>query len=492
MAKSPQDSEKPTDPEEKDAATGLPETGLPETGLSGIGLSGTGLPETPKDDADTGGDAVAGDASDGDAPRRAGDDDADAAEERRAALDAALAASPLVASGAAPASAEPAPAGGGARDQDAHDHDEESHRSLASKALTGLILLLVGGALALWAGPRVAPHLPSGLGAVKAWLMPGEAMSVQRIAEVEAALSARIDGIAAGIDADTAAAQAEAAAAAVEARLEERLAALADQVAAADSASIESRLATVEGRLEGLAAELASVETGAAAPAALGEADLAVIEGLRAELGALADRQGAISQRIDDVEAAVARRLSEAEAEVAAAEEAATTVRSAALSEAALTAMRAALGSGEPYAEALASFEENSGAAVPEGLRASAEGGVATLGTLRTAFADAAHQAIRAVIRAEGGSGLAGRFGAFLEAQVATRSLTPQEGSDADAILSRAEDALRRDNLTAALDELGALPEPALAAMEGWIARAEARLAAQAGLAELSAAGAVN
>ena len=70
-----------------------------------------------------------------------------------------------------------------------------------------------------------------------------------------------------------------------------------------------------------------------------------------------------------------------------------------------------------------------------------------TLARLRDDFSDAAHAAIRASIIAGAGDGVLARTRAFLGAQVASRSLTPQEGMAPDAVLSRIEDRLRQDDL---------------------------------------------
>jgi hypothetical protein len=56
-----------------------------------------------------------------------------------------------------------------------------------------------------------------------------------------------------------------------------------------------------------------------------------------------------------------------------------------------------------------------------------------------------------------------------------------------DAVLSRMENSLRRDDLAGVLAEAGHLPSEASAAMSGWLAGVRLRLAAEAGLAEISA-----
>ena len=66
------------------------------------------------------------------------------------------------------------------------------------------------------------------------------------------------------------------------------------------------------------------------------------------------------------------------------------------------------------------------------------------------------------------------------------RSLDPQEGDSPDAILSRAEAALRDGRLTDALAEIGSLPEQGRAELSDWVARAEMRQTAVAAAEQLT------
>jgi hypothetical protein len=104
---------------------------------------------------------------------------------------------------------------------------------------------------------------------------------------------------------------------------------------------------------------------------------------------------------------------------------------------------------------------------------------------LRDRFPDAAHAASQASIIAGAGEGLVARSRAFLEAQMASRSLTPQAGPAPDAVLSRMEDRLRQDDLDGALSEAAALPSEAATAMSDWLADARLRAQAVAGVAAL-------
>jgi len=173
---------------------------------------------------------------------------------------------------------------------------------------------------------------------------------------------------------------------------------------------------------------------------------------------------------------------SEAQAAMDEAQTSAAARIEAAEAEAGMQAIRSALAAGQPFAEPVATLAGDPEINVPEGLASSAETGAPTVTQLRDRFPDAAHAAIRAGILAGSGDGVLQRSRAFLEAQVATRSLSPQDGLDPDAVLSRMEDHLRRDDLAAALAEAEALPSEVSEAMAGWLADARRRLDAEAGM----------
>jgi hypothetical protein len=64
--------------------------------------------------------------------------------------------------------------------------------------------------------------------------------------------------------------------------------------------------------------------------------------------------------------------------------------------------------------------------------------------------------------------------------------VAPREGSDPDAVLSRAQAAVRAGDLGAALTEMESLPEAARTAMQDWLDAASARKAAQDAADELA------
>ncbi len=154
--------------------------------------------------------------------------------------------------------------------------------------------------------------------------------------------------------------------------------------------------------------------------------------------------------------------------------------------QAALAKIGAALENGDPFVDALAELDTTGGPEAPEGLTANASG-VATLSQLQDQFPPAARRALNLSIREISGGGTMNRIGDFLRAQTGARSLGAKDGDDPDAILSRAEAAVKSGDLPAALTEIAALPPSGQEAMADWRTAAEARLAATTAHADLAA-----
>ena len=140
-----------------------------------------------------------------------------------------------------------------------------------------------------------------------------------------------------------------------------------------------------------------------------------------------------------------------------------------------LAQIRAAIDAGGPFDTVIQEFDEQVGQALPNQLRFLAQEGVQTYQELRDSFAEAARSALNAardeVNENEGFMGI----GNYLRKQFQARSVTPKTGDDADAVLSRAEQALRENDLNGALNELDALPDAARDQMQPWIDQARER-----------------
>ena len=179
----------------------------------------------------------------------------------------------------------------------------------------------------------------------------------------------------------------------------------------------------------------------------------------------------AAETRLQEAEARAAELARQAEATAAEARRAAARDRIA-----------AALDSGAPFAAALADLGE----AAPPALAEAAATGLPTLAELEEGLAIAARLSLEQALRANMGESWTERVSNFLRSQTGLRSLSPREGDDPDAVLSRAEAALRDGRLGDALNELEAMAPAGKPALEPWIAEARTRLAAEAALADLA------
>ncbi len=254
--------------------------------------------------------------------------------------------------------------------------------------------------------------------------------------------------------------------------LADRIAALEAAVSASpDTATLQASLGMLEERLAAI--EAASVGGDAAPAAAIAVMDRE-LKSLRAMIEAQKDADPALVANLDAASAAAEERIAAAEGAVV-----------TAAKQAALSHVRAAFQSGAPLGPALEGLRAM-GTDIPTALTAAGES-VPSLISLQDSFAEPARAALEASIRADMGEGWADRLSAFMRSQSGARSLTPREGSDPDAVLSRAEAALRDGQLETAVSELAALPPAGIEAMSDWVADAIRRLTAEQAIADLSA-----
>jgi len=259
------------------------------------------------------------------------------------------------------------------------------------------------------------------------------------------------------------------------ATLQERLAEMPQPDTSALEADLNAQIAEVSATVSDLAARIDALESRPGVVLSddsdAGAAVAADVEALRAQLAEMAD---AAQTDLDEARAAAAQIE----------ENAAAAARNAA-ARAALSRVQTSLESGAPIGAALGDLEDVTGETAPDALLAVADG-VPTLAALQDTFPDVARDALAAARR----EGVAGEetsgIGAFLRTQLDVRSTAPREGDSTDAILSRAEAALRDGRLSDTLAELGALPELVRAEMSDWLARAEARADAIAAVDALS------
>lgn len=341
-----------------------------------------------------------------------------------------------------------------------HRPEERAPAKAVAKSGPGFVPLVLGGVVAAAIGFGLAQFAPEG------WPLPGASpLQVQltdQAAEI-ATLRAQLEAIPLP---DTSAMTTE---------LEQIRATAANALEVAQQAATAAPEAgpDMAPEIDALTSRLAALEQ---RPTPTATANPAALEALRADIATL--RSGLEAQKANAdslVEAAeIARAAAAAEAQTV-------------LLQASLTKVEAAMQNGLPFVAELAALAD-AGVTVPETLTNNAEAGLPTLATLSEGFDAPARAALKESLRGDMGSTWGERFGSFMRSQTGARSLTPQEGDDPDAVLSRADAAVAAGDLQTALTEIAALPDAAQAALADWVAQVKLRNDAQAATAELSAA----
>lgn len=258
----------------------------------------------------------------------------------------------------------------------------------------------------------------------------------------------------------------------------------------------KAALAELSAKLEAQNATLAALQSEAGSGAEAVAGDMAALAArLDGQLSQLSEAVAGFDARLIDIEkrpleeglgaAAVAsfeRQTQELKDLVAAQKAEATALKEradqsakAALASSSVARIVAALESGAPYRAALDDLSSASDAAVAPALTQYADEGVVTLSALIETYPDAARAAL-AQARADKVDDVEGSFlGDFFKNQLNARSVQAREGTDTDAILSRAEAALKAGDLSTALGEVESLAEGPKSVMAAWAAQAQSR-----------------
>ena len=186
------------------------------------------------------------------------------------------------------------------------------------------------------------------------------------------------------------------------------------------------------------------------------------------EVSRLREDLGALKKSLSDVESGAGQR----EALVLAAAQLAGPLQQGLAYEIELAALRRTAGSDALVTEIAAQLQPHAAHGVP------------TVEALRQRFPDVAAGAVRAARVGESDS-VVGQTLNRIAGLVSLRRIGQVEGEDAEARIARAEMAVARGDLAAALAELEELPADAAAALADWQADAEARLLADRALARL-------
>lgn len=299
-----------------------------------------------------------------------------------------------------------------------------------------VIPMVIGGALCAGLGFAVAQFAPT------LWPRP-DTSALQSALDAQSAQIATLQSTLANPPLDPA--------------LTQRLTALESAVTAPPA------LAPLAARLDALEARIATLRITPTDPAAL--------QALQSQIDAL--KQGGVSAAaLSDISTAIDAKLAEAEARLTAVSKDAEDLAKAASQRAALRQIQAALDFGAPYTAALPDLADLT---LPAALTDHAASGLPSLQDLRAGFPVAARAALDAALNANMGQSWTERATNFLRGQTGARSLTPHDGADPDAVLSRAEAALSAGDLSTALTELATLPPEAQTILEPWTTQAKLR-----------------
>ena len=245
------------------------------------------------------------------------------------------------------------------------------------------------------------------------------------------------------------------------------------KAAPVDLSGITSRLADLSDKTDAVAAQVSAQD------AALAGFDdrLTALEKRPMSEGLSPEAIAAYEAELERLQAGVDSSRSEIEGLVTAAKDSETEAQrqaNLALSRASMSRIVAAVESGAPFADAIADLQETAATEVPAALTNQADNGVPTLAVLQDEFPDLSRAALAAA-REEAAADGDGGVLSFVQRRLGARSVVPQEGDSADAVLSRTEAALRSGNLGEALAETEALPDVSKAVLADWIAKATAR-----------------
>ena len=328
---------------------------------------------------------------------------------------------------------------------DAPVHDPEAAPQSPKSSRGGLAATLLGGALCVVVGYGAAQFVkPDG------WPFPGA-----NTEELETRLGA--------LEAASVVTPAELDQSLEEAR-NELTQAFEDQLAAIDlgaaTAPLAQRIDDLSDSFARLDARLTSLEARPVAEAVVSPEATAAYEKQLAEMRSLLDSEVARLQAAKD----------EAEANTARA--------SAAV---ALETLQQAVLSGGSFEMELRAVDLS----VPEALQAVASDGIPSAAALEDSFPDAARAALKATAEAAYAAGEASWIDTVMRTHIGLRSTSPKEGNSPDAILSRAEQAVREDRLGDALAEISSLPPEGRDAFAPWMDAAEARLSAVTALRDM-------
>ncbi|WP_297339315.1 hypothetical protein [Pseudophaeobacter sp.] len=272
-----------------------------------------------------------------------------------------------------------------------------------------------------------------------------------------------------------------------QAEIKEQLAALQGQLGGLDLpdlAPLQTRIDELETTVETLRDDPASGSASADEIAAL-TARLDQIEARPLTDAASPEAVAAFEGELAKLQQSLATQRSEVEdmlTEARLTEQASLESARIASAQLALAKIRISLDAGGSFAAPLAELQGLQ-VSVPAALSGSGDAGVTPLSGLQASYPALAREALALARQDSAGSG---SLMDYVNRHLGARSVTPQDGDGADAVLSRAEAALQSGSIADALAEVETLPAPARAVFADWLASAQTRLAAIAAVDQLA------
>ena len=334
-----------------------------------------------------------------------------------------------------------------------------------------IFLLFIGGFIALFFGPKLAPIMPAGMAPIAKFISQGEASLSEKLEKLNSDLSKRLSLLENAKYPDFNKELKE-----LSIVLNSQIMILSDRISIIDDQDISVSLSNIKLRVSELSTQIDNLSYASIdmltqeSKAGVRDHELVLIR-LKSEIKTLSSKQDLLTQRINEMTFT----------------KIVPNVKNIIIPDTdqiiAIDEIKSALKLGSEFVDALAALSKT-GVEVPIALN-EARNGVATLSLLKANFPAAARAGLKASIKQESSPGLTGKIMGFLKSQVTIRSLDSQEGASTDAVLSRIQVALNNDNLSGVLFQKNDLDEPTRLAMNSWLLAVKKRQAALDAVANL-------
>ncbi|MDB9877709.1 mitofilin family membrane protein [Amylibacter sp.] len=323
-----------------------------------------------------------------------------------------------------------------------------------------ILLLLCGGLIALSLSTKISSILPKGMAPIAKFLSPSEALAIEKIAIYKLETDKRFNDLENIEQPDV-----DKKIKGLRNELNIDILNISKELSKIDNPNITNRLGDIEKKISIILKQVddlifSSTEN---APTNVRPNDRKydlIIKKLKSEIDTLTSTQELILQRFNNLQNENLVNLQNNNIEYSQY----------------FDEIEEALSSGKPYNKSIEILSKKE-VVIPKALAESSDG-VVTLNYLKTNFPAVAHASLKSSIKQEAEPGLKGKLLGFLKSQVTVRSLEPQKGDTSNAILSRIQLALDKNDLSQAIQIASELNNAAKLEIENWLSSAVKRQAA--------------